>query len=359
MSGLRPGEVSVKKMVGGFVAGALIAVVAVAGLAAQGAPAAAQGGGRGPARPEFPTAPQFAASKKAQEHIAVATRIGGRDLAAEVKHFCTATGPQRSALAAQQAGQKPEPDRLLEPIKVFDNLWFIGYSDVGAWVINTSDGIILFDTLNNVDEARDVLIPAIKKIGLNPDRIKHVIIGHAHGDHTGGGPYIQEAYAPQMYMGAPDWDTYVRQARPDRPSMKRGLNATDGQKITLGDTTVTIALTPGHTPGTLAVLVPVKHQGRTTTALIMSGTQMPTDDSVAAFTHVFDDLAKPLGAETMLGGHPDILVNKLPTLEAMGTQYPTGAHPFLMGQERFNRYMAIMLECGRARNAALLEARAQ
>lgn len=348
-----------RKLVGGFVSGVVLAVCGVASLGAQGAAGAAPGAGRGPARPEFPTAQQFAASRKAQEHIAVATKIGGADMSDVVKHFCTATGPQRPALAAQQAGRKPEPDRLLEPIKVFDNLYFIGFSDVGAWVINTSDGIILFDTLNSVAEARDILIPGIKKLGLDPEKIKHVIIGHAHNDHTGGGPYIQEAYTPQMYMGAPDWDAYDRQARPDRPQMKRGLDARDGQKITLGDTTVTIALTPGHTPGTLAILVPVKHNGRTSTALIMSGTQMPTDESVAVFKHVFDDMAKAMGAETMLGGHPDILVNTLPVLEGMAKQYPTGAHPFLMSKERFARYMDIMLECGRARNAALAEARAQ
>ena len=38
----------------------------------------------------------------------------------------------------------------------------------------------------------------------------------------------------------------------------------------------------------------------------------------------------------------------------MTRQYPTSAqHPLLMGEERFGRYLSIMLECGRARLAAL------
>jgi hypothetical protein len=57
--------------------------------------------------------------------------------------------------------------------------------------------------------------------------------------------------------------------------------------------------------------------------------------------------------ETALGSHPDILVNSLSAMENLRDHYPTGAHPFLMGDERFGRYLSIMLECGRARLAAL------
>lgn len=53
-------------------------------------------------------------------------------------------------------------------------------------------------------------------------------------------------------MGAPDWDTVVASRRPDRPPMTRDMDVEDGQTLTLGDTTVTFALTPGHTPGTIA-----------------------------------------------------------------------------------------------------------
>ena len=40
-------------------------------------------------------------------------------------------------------------------------------------------------------------------------------------------------------------------------------------------------------------------------------------------------------------------------MEALGKQYPTGAHPFLYGPARFSRYLDIMVECGRARLAAM------
>jgi metallo-beta-lactamase class B len=329
-----------------YVAAALAATCALSIAQAQGGR-----GGRGQSE-QFPSARQFADSAQAQQHVAAAMTIAGTDLAAEAKAFCTPTGPQRPALVRQAAGLKPEPDRRLEPIRVFDNLYYLGFSDVGAWAIPTSDGIILFDTLNNGDEARDVIAGGLKKVGLDPAQIRYVIIGHGHNDHTGGGVYLQNTYKPRILMGAPDWKSHIAGERPDRPVMTHDSNVTDGQRLTLGDTTVTLALTPGHTPGTIAMLLPVKHQGRTHTALLLSGTQMPTRQSLAAFEHVFNDFAKKQNAETALGSHPGTPLS-LETLEALGRAYSSGPHPLLFGPQRFARYLDIMLECGRARLAAL------
>lgn len=324
----------------------IVAIGAVAVVESQGGR-----GGRGQAG-QFPSAQQFAESAQAQQHVVAAMTIAGTDLVAEARAFCTPTGPQRPALVRQAAWLKPEPDRPLEPIRVFENLYYLGFSDVGAWAIPTSDGLILFDTLNSGDEARDMIAGGLRKVGLDPAQIRSVIIGHGHNDHTGGGVYLQNTYKPRILMGAPDWKSHIAGERPDRPVMTPDSNVTDGQKVTLGDTTVTLALTPGHTPGTIAMLLPVTHQGRTHTALLMSGTQMPTRESLAAFEHVFNDFAKKQNAEAALGSHPGTLLS-LETLEALGRGYPSGSHPLLYGPQRFARYLDIMLECGRARLAAL------
>jgi metallo-beta-lactamase class B len=322
-----------------LLAGIIVATFAVAALEAQ------RGG--------FPSPDRFAASTQAQQHVANAMKIAGNDLQAEAKAFCTPTGPQRVALARQAQGLPALPDRPLEPIKMFDNLYYIGFSDVGAWAITTSDGIIVFDALNSPDEGRDMIAGGLKKLGLDPAQIKYLIVGHGHNDHTGGGSYLQTTYKPRVIMGGPDWDSHIKGARPDRPAMSRDIVATDGQKVSVGDTTVTVVLTPGHTPGTVGMIVPVKHQGRTHNVLLLSGTQMPTRQSLGVFEHVFNDFAKKQNAEAALGSHPDILMNKLTMMEQLSKQYPTGAHPLLMGPQKFARYLDIMLECGRARLAAL------
>ena len=310
--------------------------------------------GRGGQETGFPSAAQFA-TPQAQKHVAAAMALARTDLVAEARAFCTPTGPQRAALAREAAGLPPEPDYALEPTRVFENLAYVGFNDVGAWVISTSGGLILIDSLNNEAEARDVLVPGIRKLGLDPAQIKYVIMGHGHNDHTGGGVYLQNTYGARIVMGAPDWDAMANATgrAANRPRMKRDMDVADGQKITVGDTTVTLALTPGHTPGTIAMLVPVKHRGRTHTVMIMSGTQMPTRQSLATFEHVFDDFARKQDAEAALGSHPGTLVNTLPAMDALRRAYPAGPHPFLYGPERFGRYLSILVECGRARLAAL------
>ena len=49
-----------------------------------------------------------------------------------------------------------------------------------------------------------------------------------------------------MLLSAADWDLLDRSAA-RKPA--RDMVATDGQKLTLGDTTLTMYITPGHTPG--------------------------------------------------------------------------------------------------------------
>ena len=45
--------------------------------------------------------------------------------------------------------------------------------------------------MNSEEDARDIIIPAIKKLNLDPMKIKYLVFGHNHFDHTGGGEYIQ------------------------------------------------------------------------------------------------------------------------------------------------------------------------
>ena len=47
---------------------------------------------------------------------------------------------------------------------------------------------------------------------------------------------------------------------------------TDGQKLTLGDTTLTLYLTPGHTEGTISTIVPVRDGGQRHVAAAWGGT---------------------------------------------------------------------------------------
>ena len=140
------------------------------------------GGARGGGAAE----PQTAQTKAAQDLIAQAMAIAKDDLKAEATDACLPGGPARDP--------DPRPMQKVEPLKVFDNLYYVGFEQVGTWTLDTGAGLILFDTLNNPQEAETVLVPGLKQLGLDPANIKYIVLSHGHADHYGGAPYFQEHY---------------------------------------------------------------------------------------------------------------------------------------------------------------------
>jgi len=56
--------------------------------------------------------------------------------------------------------------------------------------VTTSAGIVLIDA-GYADQLESVLLPGMKKLGLDPSQVRYVILGHGHGDHFGGALYFQ------------------------------------------------------------------------------------------------------------------------------------------------------------------------
>lgn len=336
-----------------MVRSALVMTVVLSLAGAATADAQGRGGRRG--GPEFPTEQQWSSNAETQRRVAAAMKLAGTDLVPQAKMFCTATGPQRMALARAAAGLPAVPNYTIEPVRVFDNMYFIGMSSQNVWAITTSEGIILLDTLNSTEEARDIIVPGLKKMGLDPAQIKFIVLGHGHpgqSDHTGGALYLQKTYGAKVVMNPIDAKLVLPAQRPDRPLATPDIEAFDGQKLTLGDTTLTLMHIPGHTPGTMGVIVPVKLRGTPHSVIVLAATQMPTRDSLVNFERVFNDFARPAKVEAALNMHANGLQDDLLFLELIRKD-PNAPHPYLYGPERFGRWMSIMIECGRARLAAL------
>jgi metallo-beta-lactamase class B len=219
----------------------------------------------------------------------------------------SAPAPARSASrwrARRRACRGCRPCR--RPIKLFDNLTYIGFNDVGAWVVPTSAGIILFDTLNSTADAMNVIEPEMQKAGFDPAQIKYILLGHGHADHFGGASYLQMKYHAKVLAAMPDWAAIQRGGRGTRAGHAPDMDVTDGQKLTLGDTTITLDPSAGPHAGH------DRHGGAREVrrahahVAIMSGTQMPTQDSLDAFKHVFNDEVEEAEVESFLGSHPDI-----------------------------------------------------
>ena len=221
--------------------------------------------------------------------------------------------PHRGSAARQGGGQRgaaATPDRSTwhaEPVKVFDNLYWFGQTEYSVWALTTSDGIIVFDAIFDYS-IEDEVDAGMKKLGLDPAKIKYAVISHSHPDHFGGGKFLQDKYGTKVFMSAEDWDvldrTYANQTKP-----KRDLVATDGQKFTLGDATVTMYFTPGHTPGTISSIFQVKDNGKTHTVALWGGMGLNNDRATLtqyiASAKKFEEVARQAGADIILSNHTD------------------------------------------------------
>ena len=334
-------------------------VVAIGITLALYAPTAAQRGGGAPRPPVYPTKEQFAASAEAQKHVAAAKQLAASDLQAEFENTCSFTGPERAALKRERLGLPPMKDYTVEPTKIFDNVWFLGLASQGAFVITTSQGLILIDTLNTTEEARDVLVPSMQKVGLDPAQIKYIVLSHGHPgqtDHTGGANYLQRTYHPRVMMAKEDWDATLPAQKPERPLAQRDMDIMHGEKLTLGEETLTFTVLFGHTPGTLGIFIPVKWHGQSHVVVLHGGgLQHPNRESLKRFESVIKDYALKMNADGILNAHPGIYQDTLADMETI-RKNPGGANPLLYGKERGTRYWKIMDECASARVIALEQA---
>src|ERR1700685_3022400 len=218
-------------------------------------------------------------------HLVKARTAAGFDFTGTLARLCVA--PARVPLVVRDAapgGRVPARDTwYMDPAKVFDNLYFVGSKIHNSWALVTSDGIIILDTIFTYNSEEEI-VGGLKKLGLDPAKIKYVIITHAHGDHVGGAKLLQDKFGSHVVMGGPDWDSIEKSVNSyplGKP--KRDIVADDGQKITLGDTAVTIVTTPGHTPGTLSMLFTVKDNGKPVSVAYSGGTAFNFPSTVPNF----------------------------------------------------------------------------
>ena len=290
-------------------------------------------------------------------HVAAATQAAGTDLK-PLLTLCTPARPTRPTQAEADRGiaaliNKPAPP----PAQAFDNLYYVGADWVSAWAIKTSEGIILIDALNNEAEAATLIDGGMRKLGLDPAQIRYVIVTHGHGDHYGGAQYLAQKYKPRLVMSEADWKMTETQLEFTTPLWgappRRDMAVNDGDRITLGDTTVTLYLTPGHTMGTITPVFDVTSGGRRYRAMLWGGTafnfgkDIPRLDSYIEATRRMGTVAKDQKIEVFLSNHSGY-DGALPKLAALRQQPPVQPNPFVIGNEAVLRGLMVMNECARA-----------
>jgi len=67
----------------------------------------------------------------------------------------------------------------------------IGDDANNIWAIDTEEGIILIDALTTEADARNIIVRHMQQVGLDPARIRIIIVTHNHLDHFGGAPFLK------------------------------------------------------------------------------------------------------------------------------------------------------------------------
>jgi metallo-beta-lactamase class B len=298
-----------------------------------------------------------------EAHVAAARAAARTDFTA-LFGLCE---PPAAASAAQPAASRPAgpPPRetwQAEPVKVFDNLYFVGEQEYSAWAVTTSEGIIIIDPIFDYSVEAQV-VGGLRKLGLDPAIIKYVLVSHAHYDHVGGAAFLQDRFNARVVISEADWDLLSRSSGSWRKP-KRDVVATDGQRLTLGDTTLTLHFTPGHTLGTISTMIPLRDGPRAHTAAYWGGTafnwvrnragyitpERPDSfwfDRYISSAEKFRALAAAARADVILSNHTDFdgSTTKLP---AMARRKPGDPHPYVVGGEAVARYLTVAEECARA-----------
>lgn len=239
--------------------------------------------------------------------------------------------------------------------KVFDQFYYLGINTVSAWALNTRDGIILFDTLNNPDEAAQYIEGGLRRVGLDPARIKYIVLTHGHYDHIGGAKYLQDKYHARVLMSDIDWDIVQKDAAGGAPRAvpppARDMSVTDGQTLTLGGTTLSFHLTPGHTPGTLSTIIPVTDRGQPHVISFIGGTGLnqvkePSKGGGRILRDSLEKFAKvsaAAGADVLLCSHP-FLDDAWLKARLVNEGKAGKTNPWVSGSDAVLRYYAASIE---------------
>ena len=238
-----------------------------------------------------------------------------------------------------------------EPFKMIGNVYYVGTDGLASYLITSPQGHILVDTV--MPESTSQIKASIEKLGFKITDIKYLVNTHAHIDHTGGLAEMKQASGGQLVAGEADKPLleggYYPGAQQDEalkfPPVKVDRTVREGDKVTVGDVTLTARETPGHSPGCTSWEFSVKDGDATRTALIFcSGTVAlnrlvgnPTYSGIVTDYKKTFARARDMKVDVLLAPHPEMYK----MAEKRAKLAEGGPNPFVNPGE-FNAYAATL-----------------
>jgi metallo-beta-lactamase class B len=233
-------------------------------------------------------------------------------------------------LFQRNIGSKEMQDTAFPPHKIIGNMYYVGTQSLGTFLVTTPAGHILINT--DYERTVPVIKASVEKLGFKFTDIKIILGSHAHGDHMEGDAMAKELTGAQVMAMAEDVPALERM-KPGGKTHPIDRVLHDGDTVTLGGTTLTAHLTPGHTKGCTTWTAKITEDGKTYDVVIIgsvgvnpgfqlvNNTQNPTiaDEYKQAFK-----VLRSLHADVPLGSHP--------AMYRLDEKYPKigkGPNPFI------------------------------
>jgi metallo-beta-lactamase class B len=219
----------------------------------------------------------------------------------------------------------------VQPARIIGNLYYVGASDVSAFLITTPKGHILID--GGFDETVPLIQASMKQLGFKIEDVKILLNSHAHADHAGGLATLKQLTGAKLFASKADAELLANGGKGDfqwgdrlafKP-VKVDRTFQDKETVELGDVKLTARLTPGHTKGATTWTLKVKQGDKVFDVVIISSASIPgytlTNNSkypkiIEDYAHTFQVL-KSLPCDVFLGPHGNFfgLLEKLERLK--------------------------------------------
>jgi metallo-beta-lactamase class B len=171
----------------------------------------------------------------------------------------------------------PEQYRAV-PFRIYGNLFYVGNLDVGAYLIDSGDGLILIDTTYPSTDA--LFVQSIWEAGFNPSDVVYILHTHGHFDHFGATKLLVSLSGAKTFLG--ERDARMFRERPELSMLEFNKyswaelfvpdeEVADGQLIRRGNTVIRAVSTPGHTDGVLSFFFDVRDGDAVYTAGLFGG----------------------------------------------------------------------------------------
>lgn len=157
-------------------------------------------------------------------------------------------------------------DKIIKPFRIFGNVYFIGTYAESSHVIDTGEGLIMIDT------GRDNLpsiLNGLEAFGYSTTDVKYIINSHWHYDHTESTQKMAELSGAKTIIGREDFEKAKKFFVAD-------ILVSEGDTLSLGNTTVNFIETPGHTKGTMSFFFNTEENGVTLRAGMFGGAGVNT-----------------------------------------------------------------------------------